>query len=1208
MLTLPGGDLPVTILNHTANTVTLKNGFVLGVVSDVSDVDLATDGMQRPAFEIRTLYADQFRDCFPAVKSEDFSKLQLTLPEHIQDLFRRSCTHISLYQAVQLANLLTEFALIFSKGDMDLGHFKGVYHRIITRNTEPLKQHMRRTPIHFEQEEEATLKKMLDAGVIVESKSEYAHPVCLVRKKDGSVRYCIDMRLLNQYTVKDRFPLPRIEQCLDTLCGNRYFSTLDLAAGYWQISIYPEDCHKTAFITKYGLFEHKMMSSGLCNAPATFQRAMQFVLSGLLWSKALCYLDDVVTLGDDFDTAMANLREVFGRFRDHNLKMKPKKCVLFQEEVEYLGRLVSRHGVTLRPDHVKIIREWPVPTTKKQLQSFLGFTNYHREFIKYYSVVVEDLQMLVTKSKAGPIQLAKCHLDVIQILKEKLSNAPIFPYPNPECTFLIDCDASETAIGCELSQVVDGKECVILYGSFSLTPAQRKYCTTRKELLAVVRFTRQFRHYLLGRQFVCRTDHNSLTWLMSFKNIEGQLARWMEELAQFDMVVVHRAGKLHVNADALSRIPETEGYCPNYRAGVSLSDLPCYSRLNPCKFCTRTEARWARFEDEVDYVVPLSVRRIQVDVPSGGADYWLSGYSKGDLRREQIDDGDLSVIIGWLESKKDPTQFELGLQSPAVRHYWQLHHQLFFVDGVLFYKWVDFLDPRNLLVVPTSLQEEVLQLNHDVKDSGHVGQVNTFLRVKGAFYWFRMRSDVYNYVKTCAKCNTNKKPSRRRRSEMGQYHAGAPMDRVMIDMLGPLSKTPRGNTVILMLVDQFTKWVECYPLPDQSAELVAKTIVDEFFSRFGLCLELHTDQGKNFMSNLFTVLCELLQIIKTRTTGYRPCSNGQIERMNRTVLQMIRCLRDKNIRDWDLYLPHISSAIRSTVNRSSGFTPNKLMLGREVYKPVHVLFGIDQANRCSRTPAEYVVFLEKTMKEIHELARKNLRASVLYNKRDYDQRLYQASYNEGDLVYILDPSNKPGISTKLQPIYRGPFLIIKRYSPVLYMVQDRKRKLVAHHDRLLICNDRFIPLWMRKLRQEFLDLDETLPYDEAELEELNLFEAPPEVGIKDLFDNRVKYSNSDTNSRESGDYESDRDAGPLTTSGGLVPNDVVGDLRDTNLINFDTVTPSNLPLLGDSESQANPSLDNGVSRPNPLTAQIEVTRSGRKRVPPGYLRDYDLGD
>ena len=232
-----------------------------------------------------------------------------------------------------------------------------------------------------------------------------------------------------------------------------------------------------------------------------------------------------------------------------------------------------------------------------------------------------------------------------------------------------------------------------------------------------------------------------------------------------------------------------------------------------------------------------------------------------------------------------------------MRHYWRLHHQLFFVDGVLFYKWVDFLDPRNLLVVPTSLQEEVLQLNHDVKDSGHVRQVNTFLRVKGAFYWFRMRSDVYNYVRTCAKCNTNKKPSRWRRAEMGQYHAGAPMDHVMIDMLGPLSKTPKGNTVYWCLLISSPSGSSVIHYLINRPSWWRKTIVDEFFSRFGLCLELHTDQGKNFMSNLFTVLCELLQIIKTQTTGYRPCSNGQIECMNRTVLHMIRCLRDKNIRD-----------------------------------------------------------------------------------------------------------------------------------------------------------------------------------------------------------------------------------------------------------------------------------------------------------------------
>ena len=869
VMSLKDEDLPITIFNNTNKTVTLKRGSVLGVLADVADSNVVSPDFKRPDFEIRTLYADEFRDCYPAVKSENLTKIQQTLPDHLQDLFKRSCTHITLYQSVKLANLLGEFATIFSKSDTDLGHFKAVYHRIITRNNDPIKARIRRTPIHFEAEEGANLKKMLDAGVITESCSEYAHPVCLVRKKDGSVRWCIDTRVLNSYTVKDRFPLPKIEQCLDTLCGNRYFSTLDIASGYWQIEIAPEDQKKIALITKYGLFEHKMMCFGLCNGPATFQRAMQFVLSGLLWDKALCYLDDVISLGSDFESALANLREFFGRFREHNLKMKPKKCVLCQEQVEYLGRLVSYEGVTVRSEHLQVIRDWPLPTTKQELQSFLGFANYHREYVKDYSVVVEVLQQLVNNSKSGPIQLAQCHLDAIENIREKLCNAPIFPYPNPDYTFILDCDASSIAIGCELLQIVDGKERVIAFGSYSLTPAQRRYCTTRKELLAVIRFTRQFRHYLLGRNFIVRTDHNSLTWLMSFKNIEGQLARWMEELSQFDMSIVHRAGKLHANADALSCIPDELEYCPNYQSGVALSKLPCYSAENPCKFCTRAEEKWSHFDEDVDYVVPLSVRKVTVtpDIPNGSPNFWFPGYDQGEIRREQMDDPELNVIIGWLESKAELTQGDISLQSPAVKHYCLMRDQLVFKDGVMFYRWEDCLECRFLLIVPDSLQAEVLHMNHDSRDSGHLGQRNTYLRIKKSFYWFRMNSSVYHYVRTCAKCSTNKKPRRRRRAKLGQYHVGAPMDRVMIDILGPLSKTPHGKMVIIMLIDQFTKWIECFPLPDQSAELVAKTIVDEFFTRMGTPLEIHSDKGSNFVSNLFSTLCVLLQITTRQIWG-----------------------------------------------------------------------------------------------------------------------------------------------------------------------------------------------------------------------------------------------------------------------------------------------------------------------------------------------------
>ena len=190
---------------------------------------------------------------------------------------------------------------------------------------------------------------------------------------------------------------------------------------------------------------------------------------------------------------------------------------------------------SIRQEHVQVIKDWPIPKTKQELQSFLGFTNYHREYIKDYAIVTESLYKVAASSKSGPINLTQSHIDAIELLRESICNAPVFPYPSTEHTFLLDCDASDMAIGCELLQLVDGKEHIIAFGSFAWTPTQRRYCTTRKELLAVLRFTREFRHYLLGRPFVVRTDHNSLTWLMSFKNIEGQLARWKEELSQFDM-------------------------------------------------------------------------------------------------------------------------------------------------------------------------------------------------------------------------------------------------------------------------------------------------------------------------------------------------------------------------------------------------------------------------------------------------------------------------------------------------------------------------------------------------------------------------------------------------------------------------------------------------------------------------------------------------
>ncbi|VDI11719.1 Hypothetical predicted protein [Mytilus galloprovincialis] len=260
---------------------------------------------------------------------------------------------------------------------------------------------------------------------------------------------------------------------------------------------------------------------------------------------------------------------------------------------------------------MQTVKSWPRPKKKKELESFLGFTNYHREHIKNYAEIAVSLHKL-TGGKSEFVWTEEQE-NAFEQLKIALVNSSVLAYPDPEATFILDTDASDKTIGAELSQLQDGKERTISFSSKVLTPAQKKYCTTRKELLAIVTFTRQYRHYLLGNQFVVRTDHNSLTWLLNFKNIEGQLARWIEELSQYNMLVQHRPGKKHVNADALSRIPDTLNECNSYLPSIPLNNLPC----GGCKYCTRARSQWSTFEEEVDFVKPLTVRAVSIkDVTS----------------------------------------------------------------------------------------------------------------------------------------------------------------------------------------------------------------------------------------------------------------------------------------------------------------------------------------------------------------------------------------------------------------------------------------------------------------------------------------------------------------------------------------------------------------------------------------------------------------
>ena len=1026
----------------------------------------------------------------------ELDRITASMPEHLQDLFARSCDGLTEEQSIQVGGLLKEYQDVFAKHDLDLGCFTEVKHHINTGDAAPVKHKLRRTPLGFEGEEEKHLEKLTKAEVIRDSTSEWASAPVLIRKKDGTVRWCIDYRALNAKTIKDSFPLPNIGDCLDALAGNQYFSTLDMASGYYQIELAEEDRKKTAFITRLGQHEHTRMGFGLCNAPATFQRAMQLVLRGLTWKEALAYLDDINVLGQSFENHLSNLRHVLDRLRKYNLKLKPKKCNLFRIECEFLGKLVNREGVQITASKIRAVKDWPVPTNKTEVESFLGFSNYHRDHVQGYAGISKCLYELT--GKCPTFAWEEKHQETFERIKTALTSAPCLSYPRKEGTFILDADASQVCIGAELSQQQDGQEKVVCYASRVLTPVQRRYCTTRKELLAVVTFCRQFRHYLLGSKFIVRTDHSSLVWLLRFKNPDGQLARWMEELAQYDLQIMHRSGSKHSNADGLSRIPDRLSQCDCYRAGVDVELLPC----GGCSYCTRAHQQWARFEEDVDDVVPLARRspeefrdenasRIRVigisepDVMDGDpviqneACNWLEGYS---VQESQRSDQDLLPIIQWLEQDLSPTTPEVYLHSPTTKALWLCKAQLMLKDGVLYYRWENKPERRCCLVVPKSLVQEVLHHCHDVKNVGHMGYKKTLQTLKRSFLWYQMAKDCRIYVESCATCNRNKKISVNPRAPLQRYHAGYPMERVHLDILGPFTPSEQGNVYILVMIDQFTKWIECVALPDAKAERVAQEFLIHFVVTFGCPLEVHTDQGSNFNSNLFRSFCDLFDIVKTRTTPYHPSSNGQVERVNRTLLQMIRCYIEGRVRQWDKDLSLLVMALHATENRSTGFTPNMMMLGREVMTPIDLMMGTAQVNLEKFKPAEWVDLLLKTLADTHAFARQELRATQYRQKRDYDLRIQVRKYEVGDLVYMKDDATKVGESKKLRPPWKGPYVVVKS-DPPLYTVRGRKGDSIIHHDRLKKCLDREVPIWLRRARNRLFQSLETVSLEEDLVDE-----------------------------------------------------------------------------------------------------------------------------
>ncbi|CAF4231076.1 unnamed protein product [Rotaria sp. Silwood2] len=842
---------------------------------------------------------------------------------------------------------------------------------------------------------EQNIKDMLEQGIISPSTSPWASPVILGPKKDGTLRFCVDYRKLNAVTIRDAYPLPRIDDTLDSLQQAKFVSTLDLRSGYWQVEMDKDSRRKTAFVTHKGLFEFNVMPFGLTNAPATFQRLMDMVLAGLKWQCCLVYIDDVVIFSPTFEQHLIDLEKVFEALKSANLTLKTSKCQFCRREMRYLGHIITQEGIKPDSNLIKSVSNFPQPKKIKDVQSFLGLTGYYRRFIKDYSKIAEPLTQQLRNNQKGNHQLkwSKECTNAFEALKEKLTTAPIMNTPNFNQPFILELDACEYGLGAVLTQEYDGKKYVIAYASRTLSTAERNYGATEHEALAIVWATKYFRPYLEGNKIYIRSDCKALEWMRSSKDVTGRLARWAMKLSAYQIEEIkYRPGKLNGNADSLSRNP-----------------LPR--------------------ED---------INQHEVSSIETAVNLWQNTNILSDIKKEQENDLKLKPIIEFL--KTEPTDFN-GKRNPYI-----------LINGLL-YKIKNsnkhynqrVVGEKHLVVIPRTMQDKLLKWAHDHPTAGHGGQQKTLFRLTSRVYWESMRKDIFKYVAACRQCQQFKYNNAPTASPMQMHLVNEPWHTIGIDIMGPLPTTARQKRFLLVVVDYFTRWIELFPLKSTTSTDMANILMNEVFSRYGLPQHIVSDNGPQFVSNLFKNFCDTLGIKQNLTANYHPQSN-MTERVNRTLKPLIAIYAQQQHNSWDDEIQTLAFAIRTAVNETTGETPAFMMFGRDLRGPLDLLVGETTEGPRSTTIdhgliQEYKRKLINNLRCAYNVIQEHAEIEKIKQKEKYDQHTTQREYTEGDLVWVATPTAQIGENSmggKLHPHYQGPCRLIQQLSSNTFTVRRLK--------------------------------------------------------------------------------------------------------------------------------------------------------------------------
>ena len=894
--------------------------------------------------------------------------------------------------------MLDDLASAFATKERPLGNCNIVQHRIRPQCA-PFKMKLMSLSPKQIAVEKACIEEMISLGVLVPSKSEWACRPSFAPKPDGSIRFCVNFRRLNVHDILDSYPLPRAPDLINHLTKCKFFTKLDAANGYWQIRIHPDDTKYTAVITHLGLFEHVRMPFGLSNAPATYQRLMDKILKFGLNTFCCVYLDDVLVYSETFEAHLNHVYRCIVAMRDAGLLLKARKCSFFDHIVEYLGHIVGNGEMRMTMKKVRQILDFPIPTSVQLVQSFLGVTGYYRKFIRNFGPRVAPLHDLT--KKGINFEWTSQHQHIFEEIQRDFNSDVVLKLPDYSKRFLVDTDASDLGVGGVLSQLDDqGRERPVLFASRKLSPAELKWPIRDKEALAIIYALDCFRPYIWGSgiPFLVRTDHHSLEWMKDAKT--GRIARWSTMLAEFEpFVIKYRKGSSNKVADALSRVFAWSECLPDVAfCGALLNDPIVIRKGNPFDLiCVPTnDILYDAQRADDEFCIPRIAS--------------LAKYPKFSIQDAPLPNSNKKVkLLGILEK---------GIFRP---------------------------------VLPSHLVDTFIKSVHSNPLMAHMGAKRTAARCSELFVIPKLRQITRTLCSSCIPCLQRKKPLQR----VGKLSSVAPQrpwEMVSMDFCVPYPRSRGGNTYILVVIDQFSKYVNLIATAAADAAHVLRAVWERIICVHGPPEKLLSDNGSHFVNASIASMCHSFRIFKVQSSPYYPQGDGQVERFMSTLNNSLSCLCHADTRDWCEFIPGIQYAYNTTPHAATFVSPYECIFG---CKPPPLVRSnhIAVSPLVTQTALSYATRMRRTIERIQDIVRRNVQHAWMQRAIQYNANRSKITLYVGQHAMIrLSPLQlSRSTAGKLRVRWSEPALItaVRSSGNAFEVLTADNRTIVVNASRLL---------------------------------------------------------------------------------------------------------------------------------------------------------------